>query len=254
MTLDRPRDDHDAVEDQRQDTDHQPGTARAQMSRRVDPATGRTMENLPRRGRAHRREPSSVSVEHLRYDWFPLRVVPGKERLARILLEDRGLVTFCPVETRWRNANRADRARRNKRRMTYPLHPGLVFVGLTQPYRWADVFAAPVVRSVISLAPDRPRRIRHDAVWRLMVRFGQGRFVRPDEQRWMATGAEFGVGDTVRVTSGVMEGRRFEVAAITGSTARLFGHWFGAELGFEVPTEILAQDESSGLVEGESVG
>lgn len=244
MTVDRARDAHDPVEQPRPETQHGSGSgARGQASRRIDSATGKPIAKLLRRGRVHQREPSSVNVEHLRYDWFPLRVVSGKERLARILLEDRGLATFCPVETRWRHANRADQARRSKRPITYPLHPGLLFVGLTPPHRWADVFAAPVVRSVISLAPDRPRRIRHDAVWRLMVRFGQGRFVRPKEQRWMATGAEFEVGDTVRVISGVMEGRTFEVSAISGSTARLFGHWFGAELGFEVPTEILAKDE-----------
>lgn len=197
---------------------------------------------LPRHGRIRPREPSRVRVEHLRYDWFPLRVTPGKERLARILLEDRGVTTFCPVETKWRHRNRFDRARRRKTRITYPLHPGLVFVGLTCPHRWGAVFAVSLVRCVIAPDPSSPRRIRPDELWRMMARFGEGRFTRPDEQRWMPTGGEFAVGDEVRVTEGIMEGRTFRVTAIRGKTAELFGHWFGADLGFETPTAILERE------------
>ena len=221
-------------------------------SRRIDPET-REVERArvpdvtrprPLPPRVARREPSKSPVEHLAFDWFPLRVTPGKERLARLLLEDRGLVTFCPMEVKFRHRNHVQKARgQAKPPVAYPWHPGLVCVGLCWPYRWHLVVSVAPFQSIVSSNPDRPRRMRHDAIWRLMARFGEGRFVRPDHQRWMQTGSEFDAGDVVRVTTGPLEGQAFRVDAISGSTARLFGRWFGtSDYGFDVPVEILAKD------------
>lgn len=214
-------------------------------ARRIDPRTGEPVDSLLRRGRKVPREPSAAPVEHLHYDWFPLRVSPGKERLVRLLLEDRGFVTFCPMEVKWRNANRADRARRKKRQIAYPWHPGLVFVGMQQPHPWHQVVSIPPVRSVISIRPDRPVRMNPDDLWRLMKRFGEGRFVAPESHRWMRTGQEFGPGDMVRVVSGPLEGHigPVEVQEITGNMARVFATFFGAERGFDIDVQHLARDE-----------
>lgn len=192
--------------------------------------------------RGQPREPSRQRIDHLRYDWFPVRVQPGREKLARILMEDRGFVTFCPMEIKWRHCNRQAKARNDKRQIAYPWHPGLVFVGMLAPYRWHLVVSLPMVRGVIGVRPDSPRRLRPDAVWRLMDRFGEGRFVPPDEQRWMPSGAEFAVGDRVRVVRGAMEGQMFTVEMIRGRMAVLFGRWFGADMGFEAPLSMLARD------------
>lgn len=212
------------------------------MSRRIDPATGRT-EQLPRRGRLTRLDPSSAPIEHTRWDWFPLAVSPGKEMLARLLLEARGLATFCPMEVRWRNANRYDQARRSKRRIAYPWHPGVIFVGMRAPYPWATVMGSPVVRHVISIERDRPRRMKLYDVGRLIRLKDSGRFVRPEHQRWMPTGREFEAGDTVHVTAGPLEGRTLKVEQIDGRMAEVFAEFFGSHRGFWIPLEHLERDE-----------
>ena len=66
--------------------------------------------------------------------------------------------------------------------------------------------------------------------------------MRPDEQRFMRTGAEFQVGDRVRVVEGVLEGHAFSVEQIAWNMAGVFGTWFGAEMGFDVPTQTLEKE------------
>ena len=204
------------------------------LSQRIDASTGQPIGRLPKRGRVTRLEPSSAPIRHMAWDWFPLAVMPGKERLARLLLEPRGLVSFCPMEVRWRNANKYDRARRSKRQIAYPWHPGVIFIGLRRPYPWASVMALEPVRYVISAEPDRPREIRTDEIGRLLRLKDSGRFIRPEHQRWMVTGAEFDPGDAVRVVAGPLEGRKLRVEAISGQTATKFGEFFGATRGFEI--------------------
>lgn len=212
-------------------------------ARLIDPSTDRPIARLRAGGTNEKRQPSTAKVEHLRYDWFPLRVTPGRERLARLLLEDRGIVTFVPTEAKWRNRTKQDRARRQKQLIEYPWHPGLLFVGITRPYPWHDVFCWDVVRSIISPTPTSPCRLKHEEVWRLMQRFGRGRFVRPEHQRWMRSGEEFAVNDPVVVIDGALEGRRFIVSGITGELASVFGEFFGTARCFDIPVEHLAKDE-----------
>jgi hypothetical protein len=105
------------------------------------------------------------------------------------------------MEVRWRNANRYDKARRSKRQISYPWHPGVVFIGMRQPYPWAVVMSPASVRYVISNTPARPRKTCVDEIGRLIRLKDGGRFVRPDHRRWRATGGEFDPGDTVLVTA-----------------------------------------------------
>jgi transcription antitermination factor NusG len=201
----------------------------------------RPARRLPRRGHVTRLEPSSAPINHWAWDWFPLAVVAGRERLARLLLEARGLATFCPLEVRWRNTNRYDEARRAKRQIAYPWHPGVIFVGLRWPYPWATVMAPAPVRHVISIERHRPRRMKTAEVGRLIRIMDSHRFVRPDHERWMVTGHEFDVGDAVRVTAGPFEGRELRVQQISGRTALVFGEFFGAERGFEIRLQDLVR-------------
>ena len=186
-----------------------------------------------------RREPSSAPIEHECFDWFPLAVWSGREKLARIMLEDAGLTTFHLVRVEWRNANKYDRARRAKRRTGYPLVPGLVFVGLRrgQRYPWHLVVAPHVVSHVISDRPDRPRRLSHDAIGRLLEARDSGRFVRPDHQRYMPTGGEFGEGDQVRMWRGAFEGKRLKVEKIDDRMLAAFVTFFGERRLIWLPLE-----------------
>lgn len=215
---------------------------RMDLSRRIDPATGQPIGRLPKRGRVTRLEPSSAPIEHMAWDWFPLAVAPGKEQLARLLLEQRGLVSFCPLEVRWRNTNRYDKARRAKRQIAYPWHPGVIFIGMREPYPWGTVMSPRPVRHVISMERAQPRAMKATEVGRLIRLKDHGRFMRPDHQRWMETGAEFEAGDAVRVVAGPLEGRQLRVEQISGQMATVFAEFFGAHRGFEIPLEQLARD------------
>jgi transcription antitermination factor NusG len=183
-------------------------------------------------------QPSAEPIEHVRWHWFPLAVVPGKERLARLLLEASGLVTFCPVEVQLRNVNWHDRARRTKRRIVRPWIPGVIFVGLRPPYPWIAVMAPPVVHHVIGPEPGRPRAMKTADIGRLIRLRDSERFVRPDEQQG-GGGVDFRPGDSVRVLRGPVEGDVYRVEQIRDGVARLFGLWFGVDRGFEAPIEVL---------------
>lgn len=196
------------------------------MAWRIDPQTGET-RRVPSRGSVERRQPSAAKIEHMRWDWFPLAVWSGKETLARLMLEDAGLVTFCPVEVRWRNTNKYDKARRAKRQIGYPVIPGLVFVGIRKPYPWHVVMAPHVVSYVVSDNPVAPKRIANDGIGRLIAAKDAGRFVRPDEQRHMPTGKEFGEGDQVHMWRGAFQGKRLRVEKIEGAMLGAFAWFFG---------------------------
>lgn len=212
--------------------------------RRLDPATGVVIDRLPNRGRPVRREPSRAPIEHLRYDWFPLHTKPRSERLAQIILESYGLATFCPVDPRPRHQNGYQRARKEARRIVeYPWHPRLMFVGMERPYAWHVVTGCEAVSAIISTTQGEIRRMDQMQIYQLMRTYGRGRFIPPEHQRFMRTGAEFEVGDAVIATEGplTMHSGTIVVREINGEMAKVFTDFFGTTMGFSVPVAILAK-------------
>lgn len=217
--------------------------------RRIDPETGNTEICRAPRIRGIKRQPSQVEIVHTDFDWYPINVVSQKETLAQILLEDRGFATFVPVKGEYRFQNQHTRRIRKKVSVDIKILPGLVFVGfpINRPAEWHRVINLDLFIKVISITNQQPVRMRHSSIFRMMERYGRGRYVAPEEHAVMQTGQEFSVGDRVRVNSGPLETLVFEVAAITGERARVFTKEMGGHAGFDVHVDMCEPVETDGF-------
>ena len=144
------------------------------------------------------------------YEWYALCCAPQRELAAGEILSREGFATFVPVAKEMRFANGAARARWQKREVEIPLMPRYVLIGMSDATPgWPRVFAfmrpskfrRKLITGIIG-ADDKPQRIRHESIRPFMLRHASGEFNAPSYHAFMATSAEFAVGDEVSPREG----------------------------------------------------
>lgn len=170
-----------------------------------------------------------------RLHWYALRTPPQKEFIAQELLTQKGLVTYCPTDKRWRRRNRFQK---QKELIGYAMIPRTVFVGFEPGIPlWFDLFRLPCVSSVIGINGE-PKRLDNQGMSNLITKYANG-IQRPKEEQHMQTGKEFSAGELVRIVSGPFEGIVVPVHEIRGREARVFLDLFGAKHEVSVDSWIL---------------
>lgn len=166
--------------------------------------------------------------------WYALRTPANKEFIAQEILTQKGLVTYCPTDKRWRRRNRYQK---QKELIGYALLPRTVFVGFPAGIPlWFDLFRLTCISSVVGINGE-PRRLDSGGMMNLIGKFANG-IQRPKEEQHMLTGREFKAGDLVRIVDGPFDGMMVPVHEIRGREARVFMELFGArhEVGVAVDT------------------
>lgn len=149
--------------------------------------------------------------------WYALRTPPQKEFAAQDILTERGIVTFCPSDRRWRRHSRYTRTKELK---SYPLLVRYVFAGFIPGVpAWFDLFSLPIIQGCVGVDGE-PSRIDNASMERLIRKYRNG-LQRPNEERFMRTHAEFKAGDLVKVCEGPFEGMVVPVIEISDHMAML---------------------------------
>lgn len=167
--------------------------------------------------------------------WYALLIVPQKEAAAQEMLARKGITSYCPMDFKWRKANKFAV---DQDLFSYPLMPGWVFVGMPhydQP--WHDVVSLQLVRSVVCHFA-RPVEIPQAAMASMVAKFRNG-VVRADEAEDMRAKKTIKPGDTVKMMEGPMRSFTAKVVEIDGSVARVMFSLFGVSKPVEVSTEAL---------------
>ena len=130
-------------------------------------------------------------------DWYCLRVPPQKEVMAAKILRYDGLVAEIPTEPRLRRKTRHCKQRIEIR---YPVASGYLLFGTpaSEPPPWRRVFRLHLIRSVVSVN-GVPARLNLDGVARLLKHEWDQ---KPAYAKWLRTGKEFGVGESVFILNG----------------------------------------------------
>jgi len=197
-------------------------------------------ERREKRRRVVRYPTKLATIEHILQvvgdlDWYAVLVSPQKEFAFQEIMARTGIITYCPTDVRWR---RVSRYVKEKERISFPLVPGYVFVGIAPSGGpWHQIFRTNLVRGVIGLDGE-PFPIPRKAMERMVRRYRNG-FVRPDEEKFMRTYKEFKVGDTVRVMDGPLRSFEVPVVEISGPNAKVMFELFGAKHVIEIHAEML---------------
>lgn len=190
--------------------------------------------------RIERRQSPVKSSEELvplieRLHWYAIRTPAQKEFIAQEILTQKGLVTYCPTDERWRRRNRYQKA---KELIAYALVTRTVFVGFEPGVPlWFDLFKLPCITSVVGIAGE-PRRLDNRGMKNLITKYRNG-IKRPDEEKHMKTGKEFKAGDMVRIVDGPFDGMVVPVHEIRGREARIFLELFGSRQEVAISTLLL---------------
>ena len=180
--------------------------------------------------RLQRRETPVLSHQELiplidRLHWYALRTPAQKEFVAQEILTQKGLVTYCPTDKRWRKRNRYTKT---KELIGYAMIPRTVFVGFEPGVPlWFDIFLIPCISSVVGIN-GKPMRLDNKGMSNLITKWANG-IQRPKEEKHMETGKEFKAGDVVRIVDGPFDGMTVPVTSIRGSEARVFLELFGVQ-------------------------
>ncbi len=151
------------------------------------------------------------------------------------ILRRAGFQTFLPVRKEYRQMNRYST---NKELVSYPLLNDWLFVGWDEAEnRWHQLMDLDVVGGVMATG-GRPVRIKEAAVKALMRRYGGGK-LSPDTYRYMKTGAEFRVGDVVKVLEGPFDGHELRVVDIAGPSVRAVLDILGGATEIEIGAGVL---------------
>lgn len=170
-----------------------------------------------------------------RLHWYALRTPAQKEFIAQEILTQKGLVTYCPTDKRWRRRNRFQK---HKELLSYAMLPRTVFVGFEPGIPlWFDIFALPAISSVVAIN-GRPMKLDSAGMSNLITNYANG-IQRPKEEKHMQTGKEFKAGDMVRIMEGPFDGLTVPVHEIRGREARVFLELFGGRHEVSVSTELL---------------
>jgi transcription antitermination factor NusG len=180
-------------------------------------------------------ESADLLNEIERLHWYALRTPAQKEFIAQEILTQKGLVTYCPTDKRWRRRNRFQK---QKQLIGYAVIPRTVFVGFEPGIPlWLDIFALPAISSVVAIN-GKPMRLDSEGMKRLVSVLANG-IQRPKEEKHMQTGKEFKAGDLVRVVDGPFDGIVVPVHEIRGKEARVFLDLFGGHHEVSILTEYL---------------
>lgn len=201
------------------------------------PSERRNERAAKRIQRRHTKMMDSKALVHeiARLHWYALRTPAQKEFVAQEILTQKGLVTYCPTDKRWRRRNRFQK---QKELLSYAMIPRTVFVGFTPGVPlWFDIFALPAISSVVAIS-GKPMRLDDQGMANLITRYSNG-IQRPDEEKHMQTGKEFKAGDVVRIMEGPFDGLTVPVHEIRGREAKVFLELFGGRHEVSVPTELL---------------
>ncbi|WP_340109472.1 transcription termination/antitermination protein NusG [Pikeienuella sp. HZG-20] len=157
--------------------------------------------------------------------WFIARVMGGQEFRVVDRLDQRGIFAFTPTRAVWRRWSRYQ-ARKSLR--VFPAAPGYVVFGQPAAFRlqrWVAVLDCDGVFDVLGVEEaGAPVSVSARDVERIARLSTEAREV----ERFMRARAEFGVGDTVRVSAGAFEGLTSAVLEIEGARARIMAEIFGA--------------------------
>lgn len=167
--------------------------------------------------------------------WYALRTPAQKEFIAQEILTQKGLVTYCPTDKRWRRRNRFQK---HKELIGYAMLPRTVFVGFEPGIPlWFNIFSLPAISSVVAIN-GRPMKLDSAGMSNLISNYANG-IQRPKEEKHMQTGKEFKAGDMVRIMEGPFDGMTVPVHEIRGREARVFLELFGGRHEVSVSTELL---------------
>lgn len=133
----------------------------------------------------------------------------GREFKAQSAIEELGIPAYLPLRCRFRKVNRY---KRQKTKFAYPAMAGYIFLGL--PSGFSDWFGLSEIEDLDSLLG----RVDGNALSGFLVR-NAGYFDAPDEQQWMVSNQEFGVGDKAKIASGPFEGHIILVEGFEGNRA-----------------------------------
>lgn len=167
------------------------------------------------------------AVAHARR-WYLARVTPGREKRAVVALWQAGLEAAIPVDALWRHASKQAKARGDAKveRLT-PALPGYALVGFEGAWdRWVAALSCDHVNGFVSVQ-GAPRRLSGDEAI-AVVALGRA---APRSWRRMLRGAEFAVGDAVRMMAGPLEGWRGVALSIDLAQGRALVDLEGADLG-----------------------
>lgn len=160
-----------------------------------------------------------------RLHWYALRTPAQKEFVAQEILTQKGLVTYCPTDKRWRKRNRYTK---QKELIGYAMIPRTLFVGFEPGIPpWFNLFQLTCITSVVGISGE-PKRLDNKGMANLITKWANG-IQRPNEEQNMQTGKEFKAGDIVRVVDGPFEGMTVPVTEIRGKEACIFLSLFGSD-------------------------
>lgn len=152
-----------------------------------------------------------------------------------LLVKRAGFEVFLPVKKEWRKANQF---RRERELVTYPLLADWMFVGWpVGEARFHELMALDVVVGVLGTG-GRPVAIPEARVIALMRQWGGG-VLSPQMRRYMKKGAEFCVGDTVRVVAGAMADMDVRVVEVNGPETKAIVQMFAGDIEVIFSTETL---------------
>lgn len=156
-------------------------------------------------------------------DWYALMTVPQKEFVAQEILTQKGIVTYVPVERKWRRKNRFTK---NKDLYSYPIVTRFVFVGFIPGVPcWYDMFKLPIITSCVGIN-GHPVKLDAKAMAGIISAYPNG-MLRPTDEQYRRTHAEFRAGTLARICEGPFEGMVVPVQEIAGSEAKVVLELFG---------------------------
>ena len=172
-------------------------------------------------------------VESGELRWYALLIVPQKEAAAQEMLARKGITSYCPMDFKWRKANKFAV---DQTLFSFPLMPGWLFIGMpheAQP--WHDVVSLAMVRAVVA-HDGWPVQIPQSAMLRMVTRFRNG-VVRADEVEDLRPKRRLQAGDTVKMLEGPMRSFTAKVVEMNGGVARVMFSLFGMSKPVDVSSE-----------------
>lgn len=168
-------------------------------------------------------------------EWYAIRTPPQKEFVAQEILTQRGVVTFCPADKRWRRQNRYTK---EKQLISYPMVVRYVFAGFIPGVpAWFNLFQLPCIQGCVGIN-GKPMKLDHAAMEGLLRRYPNG-IQRPKEEKYMRTHAEYKAGDLVRICDGPFDGMIVPVHELKGRDAYVFMDLFGAQHKIKIDAGLL---------------
>lgn len=189
----------------------------------------------PRRPQKHQRkevdrDQAVRAMLDRRSHWYALTVPPQKEFTAEMMLRERGIDAFVPIEYRMKRVNPQVK---KKVETAYVLAARYVFAGFSVDVPpWSDVFGVHIVRGIVG-AGGEPTCIPVNIMRQLFARSdAAGIQAAPP-----APNRSFKVGDVVKITDGPFYGYEVSLTEINEVKARVLIHLFNSLQEIEIPVD-----------------